>query len=595
MGQLWSVLEPFVDVAGVILGLIGLIGTTVTFIRQHSPVLLRLRGVFIAILSIAVIVVAGFGLGQVLLHPAPPPEFPNAAKIQTLRVNLSVGTQDIASFDPAFADDTANYAVDSLIFPSLVMLDDHLQVEPWAASSYSISPDGRTYVFNLRPGLKWSDGSPINAYSFANALNRTLSPCTQAPLARYLFGLRDALAFHSQTCANGVISAAPGQPLILSLTNDPLGDSIVVPNDLTVELNLSVAVPYFLDVLTYPCAYAVPDAALVSDDWAQSLLEHGSFGGNLFLLSQHGAGTVTLQRNPAFWGAKPQLRTIVLDVSGSGTVDGKADDIGVCPSITGTGCVSVPSLAITYIGLNWSVPPLDDVRMRQALALALDKTQFYDPAYGTATNHIVPDGMPSYSNPSLTGPDGTTSLTGDLAQAKQLAAAYAVAKCGSRLSSCASITLSYPSGGFTVAQTAQTLWQEAFPGLQVNLAESNVDVYTTHTLQAWVNTWDADYPDPQDFLSLLFLPEEYNLNDVDRTANAPVYDLLRQADVELDPTVRTFDYQQAEQTLADQVAWISLVQLNNLYTKPSYVANYRITATGQVSLDTWQSVYILKH
>jgi peptide/nickel transport system substrate-binding protein/oligopeptide transport system substrate-binding protein len=594
--------EPVVKVLGVIHSLPGIIGIVLPFTRQQSPVLRRLSGFFIAILSIAIIVGAVFGVGR-LFQPPARSLYPNEAKIQTLNVNLVWGIQgpnpqDINTFDPAYAIDGASGTVDSLIFPNLVTLDEHLRIELWAASSYSVSTDGKSYTFNLRSGLKWSDGSPIDALSFASALNRTLSPCTQSPFAHYLFGLRDAEAFHSQTCgSNGVISAAPGQTVISSLLNDPLRDSIVVADPLKLELYLGEAAPYFIDVLTDLFAAAVPVSALLSGDWVHSLLDHGSFGGNLFVLSQHGGGTVTLQRNPTFWGTKPQLRTIVFDVAGSGHVNGKVDDIDQCTSHEGAGCVKVPTLSTEYIGFNWSAPPLDDLRMRQALALALDKTQFEHPFDGTGTNHIVPDSVPSYSNRSLTGPQGTTSVTGDVAKAQQLAKEYATAKCGGKLSNCAPITLSYfPAGFATEADTAQSLWQQAFPGLQVNVAQGVNPYGPDHSrLQAWLSDWGADYPDPQDFLSLQFLPEDFNLTDTSADAGTGVYSLLRQADVELLPAARMHDYQEAEQTLVNQVAWIPLDHLTTTYVVWSYVANYHRTAMGAVSLDTWQKVYILQH
>lgn len=587
MDKLVDMLKSIIDVLGVILGLIAIGGTILTFARRNSALLRKLRGPFVALLVLSLV------LGSILvvrrLQP-PPPRFPDAASDQSITVSIAAGIQDIPTLDPAQVSDTISYEVTSLIFPNLLILDKSLHLKAWAAESYERSGDGKKYTFHLRPGMKWSDGSPIDAHSFAYAINRTLSPCTKAPNARYLFALRDAKAFNSQTCKNNIITAAPGQTTIPSLLNDPLGDSIVVPDDLTLELNLPQAAPYFLYALTYSCAAAVP-AAAAHPDWTNHLTDNGGFSGNLFRLVQHGGGKATLQRNEAFWGAKPELQKLTFDLSSDGT----GDDVA-CPDATK--CTSVPNLSISYVGMNWSKPPFDDLRMRQAFALALDKTQFYLPQFGMATNHIVPDGMPDYRNPTLTGPDATNGLSGNLAKARDLAHAYAAARCNGNPGRCPAVTFVYPDSAPNNSLRAAQMWQSAFPGMSISAVKVSEDVFNdpnyVHEQQIWLSGWAADYPDPQDFLSLQFLPDGF-YGTSSTTGAQDAMSLLSQADVELDGPTRVLEYQQAEQILVTQVAWIPLFQVHTPVGFHSYVANYAITASGLPSVETWQQVYITNH
>ena len=93
------------------------------------------------------------------------------------------GAPTIATYDPIQVDDPAATTVATLIYPSLVTLDSALNVRLWAAESMNVSPDGKTITFTLRSGMRFSDGEPINAQTFAFALNRALDPCNAAPLA----------------------------------------------------------------------------------------------------------------------------------------------------------------------------------------------------------------------------------------------------------------------------------------------------------------------------------------------------------------------------------------------------------------------------
>jgi peptide/nickel transport system substrate-binding protein/oligopeptide transport system substrate-binding protein len=255
--------------------------------------------------------------------------------------------------------------------------------------------------------------------------------------------------------------------------------------------------------------------------------------------------------------------------------------------------------------MNWKMAPFDDVRVRQAFALALDKTALADKVlHGAvaASNHIVPDGMPGY-NPDLQGPDGTTGLTGNVAKATALATAYATdKKCGTAtdFSKCPAITLTIASGSVDSANeaaAAQGMWSTAFPGWKVNITTVDFNTLltdtTAHSLQFWQLGWIEDYPDPQDWLSTnLTCASAYNAG---YACDTQADTLMNAADANPDLKARLVQYQQAEQILVTKVAWLSLDQATTWWEIRPWVVNFNIAAGGLTPLDTWQQIYIAKH
>src|SRR6185437_16057170 len=231
-----------------------------------------------------------------------------------------------------------------------------------------------------RQGLKWSDGTPITSETYDYSINRAESPCTASPAAYYLYTLKDAVDFNTaETCTNGKISGKI-QTLI--------GDAIQTPDAQTLVLTLAQPATYFLEAFTYPISYAVPEQLITQHptDWTQHLADNGGFGGSLYKLTLwNHAGKLTLDRNDAFWGDKPKLREIDITFYKDTTtaynsyLSGK-DDIGGAPTAqlaqarTHKGFHQVGVQQIDYNAMNWKIAPFNDVRVRQAFAIALDKT-----------------------------------------------------------------------------------------------------------------------------------------------------------------------------------------------------------------------------
>ena len=527
---------------------------------------------------------------------------------QVYRMYLNANGTDIKTMDPAKNQDFYSYFPISLVFPGLLSLDASGNVMPWAASSMpSFNAANNTYTFTVRSGITWSDGTPIDANTFAYSINRSLNPCTGSAVTYYMFAVQDAAAFSTQTCATD------GKTIVGKLQT-LIGDSIMVPDNQTLVIKLAAPAPYFLDAMTYPTTFAQPEQLIErygATDWINHLTDNGGFGGNMYKVAvwDH-AGNVDLVRNPSFWGTAPKLRDI--DFKVYKTIQAEyADyqtgrlDVGTAPpaeykqSKQRTDFHEQPYLATAYYQPNWAKAPFNNVLVRQAFDLALNKevlSNDVNQGSTVATNHIVPQGMYGY-DPSLTGPDGTQSVTGNPAKATQLMQQYASTACSGQFSKCPPVTLfdSNDPAVTTFDQAAVQMWQTAFPGypIKTQFIDFNTllsQIYSPNAPQIFGIGWTADYPDPQDWLSLQFGPGSINnTGNVDvPAANA----LMSRADLDLNPTDRASLYNQAEQLLVDQGAWITTYQYKTFFNLPAYVHGFQFTALGTVALSTWQKIYL---
>jgi peptide/nickel transport system substrate-binding protein/oligopeptide transport system substrate-binding protein len=529
---------------------------------------------------------------------------------QIFHFQLGPGSNDIATMDPGLVQDAYSIIPIELTFPGLVALDSHLKITYYAASGApDISADGKTYTWHVRSGLHWSDGSAIDASTYAFAINRSLSPCTASPVAYYLFSIKDATTFNGETCSSS------GQ--VTGKIPTLIGDSLVVQDPQTLVITLAQPAAYFQEALSYPTSYAVPQALVqrYGRTWTNHLADGSGLGGGLFKVTlwDH-AGHLTLDRNDAFWGTKAKLREIQFTIY-KDTNTAYADyqthksDIGFPPSSqfanakTQSDFHQIGVLWINYDALNWKVPPFDNVNVRQAFSLALDRDLLASHVlHGTVlpSYHIVPKGMPGY-NPNLTLPDGSQNPAGDPAKAGQLMQGYVSSHCGGNIANCPKVTFLVPAGSADALNDAQAdvgMWQHAFGNypIKIQTIEFNtlITEAATKKLQMWAIAWIADYPDPQDWLSLQFLPTaQYNNNNVfDLQANGD----MTQADALQDQTARLPLYQDAEQRLVNGVSWLSETQQTGYWQVRSYVANFTQDAQGNPSIvDQWPAIYIAQH
>jgi peptide/nickel transport system substrate-binding protein/oligopeptide transport system substrate-binding protein len=279
----------------------------------------------------------------------------------------------------------------------------------------------------------------------------------------------------------------------------------------------------------------------------------------------------------------------------------------------------IASLLIDYFGVNFHQPPFDNLDVRQAFDLALNKQLLVDRVFnGEAipTNHIVPQGMPGF-NSRLTAPDGTQSITGDQPTAtRDLIAAKS--KCtpgvlvpdycpfidGKTAQDNQVIYLSAGVGADAsqkeIATIATQTWSQVLglnvqikPFSDLNGLEGQIFAPTGNTAQLWQIGWVADYPDPQDWLSLQFRTGAlYNIENVSNTA---MDKLMDEADTNQSPAQRMSEYNQVEQYMVTQVSWIPFDQEKTSWRVRPWVQGFGLNAELIMEDVDWPNVYIEAH
>jgi peptide/nickel transport system substrate-binding protein/oligopeptide transport system substrate-binding protein len=519
------------------------------------------------------------------------------------------GNKDVRSFDPALISDIASGRAASTVFTGLVSLDDAGNVQKQLASSWQISDGGLTYTFTLKDGLTFSNGRTLTATDVAYSLNRTLDPATQSPVApTYLKMIKD-----SEKLGNGVSTL--------------VGDSLIVQNAKTLQIKLNSPAGYFLGVLTLPVGYVVNSDLIkkYGSNWTDHLSEGAGAGPFKVKSYQRGAKEIVLSRNDSYYGPKPQLQEVrypfyqARDDTYADYQANKLDDTSI-PSKLFPGIKKNSNyyeynlLVIDFYAFNMRVKPFDNLKIRQAFALAINKDQLaVNILKGTsvATNHIIPQGMPGY-NPDLTGPDGKKSTSGNPTLAGQLLQAGMQEEGYQSIADIPPITLSYSSSGAQGARDEASLLQQDWQSvLGITVKLDDLDI---RTLQGSVNSgdkntlqffsgpaWGADYPDPQDWTTLLFSQDSF-LNSMhlgansspENAAQAKLQQDMLAADVMPNGDARLKAYQRIEQELVNQVAWLPTQQQLGTGLRKPCVQGTPLPATGIIPPDEWSKIYISK-
>lgn len=392
-----------------------------------------------------------------------------------------IGVSDVPTLDPALVSDPTSISVTSLVYGGLVGLDDHLRVRPDGARTWSISPDGTVYTFHLRRHLRFSDGRLVTAKEFADAIERALGPAGSAGAASFYLG---SIA-HRSTIVEGSTHTVRG---------------ITVLNARTLRITLSHPSAYFLAELAYPVSY-VADPTLLAR-FGTTWTDHAAGFGPYRVLQWSHTRSLTLVRNPYFWGGRPAFDRIVLhfyNESGAlaayrrGAIDMISGfQVGQGPPVHVTGVRRVPGLALDYLAFNTGQRPFHRLNTRRAFAAvwrrnlvrralgltAFPSTSFLPSAFGLSTPTWQPSESPSQYLKKAHHPHGR---------------------------SLPAITLIVPRdpGIDAMAQLLATGWQTRL-NINVQIRQFDPSIYDqaigSHRFDIAIVRWGADYADPQDFL-----------------------------------------------------------------------------------------------
>jgi oligopeptide transport system substrate-binding protein len=447
----------------------------------------------IAILGLVVsIALLGRGLFGAAPVPSPSgaPALPAAA---TDEVTILAGSP--ATLDPARQGDLGSAAITAQLFETLTAFDSSLRIQPALASSWGVSDAGRRVAFTLRPGLAFSDGSPLTADDVVASWLRLLDPTDPSPLSSLLDDVAGARDYRAgRTPAGQVGLAAPDPSHVVVTLDRPAAD--------------------FASIVAGPSFGVVPPAVRGG---APTALQPGSLvasGG--YVLASSTDSELTFVANARYWAGPPAIRTVhvlttiggrsPVDAFSAGDVDytpvGDADASWIAYDATlGPLLRTVPDLGTTYYGFDTSRPPFDDVRVRQAVAQAVDWRRIVSLA--ASPSEVPADGMVP---PGIPGrPSGASSLTYDPPKARSLlAAAGGAAAIG---------PITFVTNGLTYDEAVADQLRTNL-GLDVRLETMDFDGYqerlTTDPPEVWAMSWIADYPGPNDFLGVLLASDASN-------------------------------------------------------------------------------------
>lgn len=464
---------------------------------------------------------------------------------------------DPETLDPHKTSTVAEANILRDMFEGLLVHDMAGQVAPGVATTWTISPDGLTYTFKLRPDARWSNGDPVGAGDFVYAIRRLLDPDTGAKYANILYPIRNAESFNKK---QGKTAADVG---------------ITAPDPATVVITLEQPTPYLLELLTHQTALPVHRASIerLGRDWVKpgNLVSNGAYA----LVSYVPNSEIVLRRNTNFHAASKvaidEVRYIPTpDFSVAArrfmagelqmTSDIPADQVGFLRERLGSQVNIAPYLGTLFLMINAKKPPFTDLRVRRALALAIDRdfiaTEIWGGTMLPATG-FIPPGVSNYTTPGATFDFANLAPYEREDEAKRL-----LAEAGFGPAKPLKLELRYniTDNNRRMAVAIADQWKQI--GVVTTFVSTDGKTHFAHLrdggdFDVARYGWIADYSDPQNFLFLL--KSDNTGFNAGRYASPEFDGLLDKAARQGDLTARAETMRAAERKVLVDMPWIPVL------------------------------------
>ncbi len=497
---------------------------------------------------------------------------PKLAKDQVLRLMIEdqPSTLDPGQTDPTHLYETA--VLRAISEPLLKPAPDLNSVVAGAAQSYEVNSSGTAYVFHLRPTARYWDGTPVKAQDYVYAWQRLIDPRLAAPNE----------ALFADTVLNGQrVSLMDPQRDAKTIDAALATLGLKAVDDTTFQVQLAQPNPAFLWLAALPAGGPIPKAVVEKsgDRWGadpSTLVTNGPFKVTEVVKNDH----IRVERNPFYWAGKPTLRQIDFAIVNDGAValtrykKGELDEITVQPaqaaavaadSTLSRQLVKTPNLTVFWIVFRVNSPPLDNARLRQALAEAIDRNAFVNQVLqreGLPADTFIPKGMHGHM-PSL------SAQKFDIAQARAALAASGLS------AKQVSLTYAYDQASDFAKATAKFVHDELKENLGIELNLQALDANTLATRVengefqiAGPRGWTADYPDPADWFDLFLTTSSNNLS---LWQNQQYDNFVRAARTDTNLARRDQEYMQAQSMLVADAPVAFLAQTTSWYLSQSYV------------------------
>ncbi len=478
---------------------------------------------------------------------------------------------EVPDLDPHVVTGTPEFHIMDALFEGLVEQDPITrEIRPALAESWEVSADLTKFTFKLRPGLKWSDGSPLVASDFVRSYERTLNPLLAADYA-YLFEI-----------------IAGGSAYLRGDTTDFETVGAKALDSRTLEIQLAHPVPYFLSLMTYPCWRPLPIDVIASHDGLRRRGTGWTRAGNLvssgaFQLTRWDQDRVlVVERNPHYWDAE----TVSLNAIHFYPVESidteermfRSGQLHITNEVPITKLPTYqempdsplrvdPQLGTYFYRFNVTRPPFNDARVRKALSLAIDREAIVAKVTRRGES---PAG--SFAPPGAGGFEPSFSVRFDPKEARRLLAEAGFP--GGANFPDVELLFNTSEGHRTIAEAIQQMWETEL-GIELQLYNQEWKVYldSLDTLDFSVarSGWVAVYDDANQFLEIFTAGNPNNHTGF----SSQEYDQLHAASMRESNVERRLELlRELDTMLVDEAIIAPIYHYTNPYLIDSRVKNW---------------------
>ena len=489
---------------------------------------------------------------------------PAATDVATPQVNRIVSSNmaEPGTLDPAKARGTHESWPLQHLFVGLTRVNKDGKVENALADKVEISEDGKVYKVTLKDGLKWSDGNPITAEDFEFAWKRVLDPKMESQYAYQLYYIAGAEEYNK----------GKGKA-------DSVGVKAVDAKTLQVTLKQPTA--YFDSLMGFYTYYPVSKKVVEANaDWAKdpkTLVSNGAFT----LKDWTHNSKIVMDKNPNYYEAdKVKIDGIDLDIIEDQStvyqkyVAGEYNMVVELPTeVTAKlraeknpELVIGPNVALYYYNLNPAVKPLNNVKVRKALSLALDRKVITDQITQGGqlpATAIVPPGLLDDTGKEFSDANKDLIKT-DVEEAKKLLTEGLAEEKMTPADVKLTILYNTSENHKKIAEAIQQMWNKE---LGINTTLENVefkvkiDRENAHQFEISRSGWTGDYLDPMTFMDLWITGASNNYVNYSN----PEYDkLVKEAQTSTDQKLRMDNMKKAEKMILEDMAIVPIY----FYTHP---------------------------
>ncbi|HBC8685168.1 TPA: peptide ABC transporter substrate-binding protein [Proteus mirabilis] len=493
-----------------------------------------------------------------------------------------------ASLDPINAVGLTEAQVQRDLFEGLVIEDERGRPIPGVAQSWR-TEDNRVWIFTLRDNAKWSNGEKVTASDFVYSWQRLVDPKNLSPFAWY-----------------AALASIENAQKIIDGKLKPTSLGVEAIDEKTLKVTLERPVPYFPSLATNFSLYPVPKHTI--EKYGSEWIKVGNLVGNgAFILKDRVVNEkIVLTPNPYYWDHHNTVLTKVTFVpinhESQATKRYLAGDIDITESFPKhlyhklmkdiPDQVYIPEqLGTYYYAFNTQAGPTKDIRVRKALAMAIDRKIITDKVLGTgekSANRFTPDVTANFTpEPTLYDEYSQDELD---SQAKILLSA---AGYGPHNPLTLSLLYNNSENHQKIAIAVASMWKKKL-GVKVNLRNQEwktyIDSRNSGDFDVIRASWIGDYNEPSTFLSLL---GSKHAGNIPKDQSQQYDEILVQANMTTDEEERNRLYNRAEQVIAEEAPIAPIYQYTNGRLIKPWLKGYPIENPEDVAYS--HMLYVIKH